>query len=341
MKISRGERVRPQKVCINGPEGVGKTTLAADLIKPLFVDAEGGTDHMDVDRVEVQSMKDIDEVFSFLCEEKNPYKTLVLDTIDWVEGKMIKELCAEHNTDSIVKVEGGYGKGFEILGERMLAFLEKLDRVRQKAGVHIVLLAHTKVQKFEDPQLAASYDRYQLKMEKKTSALVKEWVDALFFLNYNTKLADMKGGMTDKKRGVQGKERILYTSRTAAFDAKNRHGLPDEITVPEEHPASEMLDSVFYSSGSDIIDKARGDFAEEQEVKSLASRRDEEDGADEIPGLSESGTDKPDPLKDLIKRAGGIDAVNAFCEANNAKWDESMQKKALLKPDRFVEAVRG
>lgn len=333
VNITSGMKDRPQKVCINGPEGVGKTTLAAALPSPIFLDAEGGTDHLDVNRVEISSMEEAREVVQYLKKEKHDFKTLVLDTIDWVEGKLIKEMCAEHNTDSITKVEGGYGKGFEILAERTLDFLSTLDSLRKVKGMHIVLLAHTKIQKFEDPQLAASYDRYQLKMEKKTSALIKEWVDALLFLNYDTKLADQKGTM-EKKRGVQGKQRILHTSRTAAFDAKNRHGLPDEIKVGEENPAEGLLGTVFGSSGSAIIDNAREEFAKEQEAKS-STPRDQENDADDIPGLPKS----ENPIDRLVEQAGGTDLVMAFCASKGKEWDAEMQQKALKKPDAFLRAI--
>lgn len=49
--IKRGVQQRPQRVIIYGPEGVGKSTLAAGLPAPLFLDTEEGTQHMNVDRM--------------------------------------------------------------------------------------------------------------------------------------------------------------------------------------------------------------------------------------------------------------------------------------------------
>lgn len=331
INIKTGVKKRPQKVCIKGPEGSGKSTLAADLERPLFIDAEGGTDHMDVDRVEVNTMDQIREVFQHLKKEgKGKYRTLVLDTIDWIEKCMIKELCAEFNTDSIEKILDGYGKGYTELEDRMHQFLQQLEKVAAQADVHIVLLAHTKVQKFEDPELASSYDRYMLKMEKKTSALVKEWVDALLFLNFDTKLADQAGTMNNKKRGVQGKKRRLGTVRTAAYDAKSRHGLPDIVPVGEDHPAA-GLKPLFDFGG----EAAPAEEAPKEEPKKEV-RRDQEEGADEIPGID----NPPSELEQLVEKAGGIEAVSKFCVSKRRVWDESMQKSALLKPDAFVAAVK-
>lgn len=42
-QITRGLIVKPQKVVVYGPEGIGKTTFAADFPDPLFIDTEGST----------------------------------------------------------------------------------------------------------------------------------------------------------------------------------------------------------------------------------------------------------------------------------------------------------
>lgn len=43
IRIETGVKKCPQKVVIYGPEGVGKTTLAAAMPAPLFADCEHGT----------------------------------------------------------------------------------------------------------------------------------------------------------------------------------------------------------------------------------------------------------------------------------------------------------
>ena len=78
-----------------------------------------------------------------------------------------------------------------------------------------------------------AYDRYQLKLGKKTSSqtapLVKEWADMVLFMNYKTfsVATDDKG----KKHKGQGGVRTIYANHHPAWDAKNRHGLPDEFPM--------------------------------------------------------------------------------------------------------------
>ena len=45
MQITRGKRARAQKVVIYGPEGIGKSTFAAEFPNAVFIDTEGSTDN--------------------------------------------------------------------------------------------------------------------------------------------------------------------------------------------------------------------------------------------------------------------------------------------------------
>ena len=318
IKITKGKKNRPQKVCVYGPEGVGKTELAASLPNPLFIDAEGGSDHIDVERWEVNSMKEIREAIKFLLTEEHDYKSAILDTIDWVEKRDAQELCAKYKVDSIEKIEGGYGKGYTILEESLMSFLGELDKVRAK-GIHVVLLAHSKVLKFEDPELAAAFDRYQLKLEKKTSMLVKEWVDALLFANYVTNVTD-KAGTFDSKRGVGGKKRVLHTERSAAFDAKNRHGLTGSVEMPKDNPSVHIIEPIFGPLCAENTHKEPAKTAPPEETSD----------ADEA------------KLTDAIDKAGGKDAVIAFLKSKKEEMpmSDKFRARVLDNPQGFIDAVK-
>ncbi len=223
--VKSGPIGRPQRVVIYAPEGLGKTTLASQFPSPLFFDFEGGTHHLDVRRVEPSSLAEVESALAEIAKaspEAAGFRTVVIDTIDWLESLAIEAVCAEHKQSGI---EGfGYGKGYVFLAERMTRLLAQLDAVKN-AGFHVVLLAHSEIRKFEQPDAAGAYDRYQLKLEKKSEPLVKEWADALLFGNWKTRLAE-KG--EQKYKAVGGKDRVLFCNRSAAYDAKNRYGLSDE-----------------------------------------------------------------------------------------------------------------
>lgn len=224
LAIRRGKINRPQKVVLYGPEGVGKTTLASQTPDPVFLDTEGGTHHLDVVRIDAPATwEEITTAIAQLAKADHPFKTLVIDTADWLEKRLAEHLCRKANKESIE--EFGYGKGWVILAEEFAKFLASLDALLVR-GMHVVFLAHSTVRKFEAPDQAGSYDRFELKLSKQVAPLLKEWADVVLFATYITRIVEKDSG---KLRGVGGKERVLYANHSAAFDAKNRHGLPDKL----------------------------------------------------------------------------------------------------------------
>lgn len=222
LTIQRGVQVVPVRACFYGPSGVGKSTFAATCPSPLFFDFEKGSHHLSVDRVEPKDWDETILMLKALRDEPHTYKTIVIDTADWAEKLLIVYICKKHHKESIE--EFGYGKGYTILAEGFAEFLALLDELRAK-GIHIVFVAHSQIRKFEQPDQSGSYDRWELKLSKQCAPLLKEWSDMLLFCSYETKVVELDG----KKKAVGGRERVLYTSHTAAWDAKNRHGFADKL----------------------------------------------------------------------------------------------------------------
>ena len=229
MEITRGKIPSAKKVVVYGPEGIGKSTFASHFPDPLYIDTEGSTKDMDVARLpEVSSWQMIMEEIEYVKTHPGVCKTLVIDTIDWAEQLCVEYICAKHRKSGIE--DFGYGNGYVYTKEEFGRFLNKLEEL-VKTGVHVVLTAHAQIRKFEQPDELGAYDRYELKLGKKTSSqtspIVKEWADMVLFANYKTFAVsvDDKG----KKHKGQGGSRVMYTSHHPCWDAKNRYGLPDEV----------------------------------------------------------------------------------------------------------------
>lgn len=231
MEVISGKIPKPKKVVIYGPEGIGKSSLAAQFPNPIFIDTEGSTTELNVNRLrKPSSWTMLNEQIDWVKQQVGRFKTLAIDTVDWAEMLCIEAVCAQHNKKGIE--DFGYGNGYVYVKEELGRFLNKLSDVIE-AGLHVVLTAHSQIVKFEQPDEMGAYDRYQLKLGKKTSSqtapLVKEWADMVLFLNYKTisVAADDKG----KKHKAQGGARMIYATHHPAWDAKNRHGLPDEFPL--------------------------------------------------------------------------------------------------------------
>ena len=223
MNIIKGKIQRPQRVVIYGVESVGKSTFAAQFPAPLFFDIEGGTAHLDTDRVAVTSWPEL--LGGLAAFPKTDYQTLVLDSVDWAERLCVEDLLATTKKQSVE--DFGYGKGWVMVAERMSRFLGACDRVIG-AGKNVVVIAHSKVQRVEPPDLLAAYDRYELKLSKQSSPLVKEWADELWFFRFRVKALAQENG---RAKGIGGKERVIYTTHCAAYDAKTRSGLAEELPM--------------------------------------------------------------------------------------------------------------
>lgn len=231
MRIIEGKITRPQKVVLYGPEGIGKSTFASQFPDPLFIDTEGSTIHLDVKRLDAPtSWQMLFDQIKWVRDNK-PCKTLVIDTADWAEDLATKKICQQFNLDGI---EGlGYGKGFTYLEEEFGRMLNLLSDVIE-AGMNVVVLAHTTIRKFERPDEMGAYDRWELKLQKKTAPLLKEWSDMLLFANYKVHVINVTPGNAKAGQGkykAQGGKRVMYSLHTPSWDAKNRHDLPEEMDL--------------------------------------------------------------------------------------------------------------
>lgn len=229
MNITKGKIITAQKAVIYGPEGIGKSTFAAQFPEPLFIDTEGSTKNMDVARMDKpSSWAMLKNQIAYVKANPNVCKTLIIDTIDWAEQLCINDICATHDKEGIE--DFGYGNGYVYEKEEFGRFLNSLEELIEK-GINVVLTAHAQMRKFSQPDEVGEYDRWELKLGKKTgsqiSPLVKEWADMVLFANYKTyAVATDKDG---KKFKAQGGGRVMYTQHHPCWDAKNRFGLAEEL----------------------------------------------------------------------------------------------------------------
>ncbi|MBP1044873.1 ATP-binding protein [Enterococcus sp. BWM-S5] len=225
MNITKGRVAKAQKVVVYGPEGIGKSTFAAQFPDPLFIDTEGSTSNMDVARFDKPTswtmlLQQVDYV-----KMNRPCQTLVIDTADWAEELCKNYLMSANGWQAIDAT--GYGVRYVALATEWGRLLNKLSDLVE-AGINVVLTAHAQIRKFDQPDELGSYDRWELKLEKKNAPLAKEWADMVLFCNYKTiVIADGQDG----KKKAQGGKRVIYTTHHPAWDAKNRFELPDQLDM--------------------------------------------------------------------------------------------------------------
>lgn len=225
LNITSGRVNRPQKVVLYGVEGIGKTSLAAQTPEPLFIDTEGGTAHLDVRRLQKpETWEELIDLVKEVAATQDVCRTLVIDTADWAEQMAIDHICRKYKQTGLEAF--GYGKGYTFLAEEFSRFLGACDDVIT-SGKNVVITAHARQRRVELPDETGGFDVWGLKLSKQCGPLLKEWPDALLFINYKTYVV-----ATDtNSHKAQGGKRVIYTSHSPVWDAKNRHGLLDELEL--------------------------------------------------------------------------------------------------------------
>lgn len=234
--IQRGRASKPPRILCYGVEGVGKSTFGSQTPKPIFIQTEDGLDEIHCDKFPLATK--FDEVVSALAElrrDKHDYETVVIDSLDWLERLVFDKLCAEHAVTSIEQVGGGYSKGYTLALTSWRDIVSHLNALRNDRGMVVVLIAHSKVERFEDPE-SSPYDRYSPRLHKHAAALISEWCDAVLFATRRMRTQSEDAGFNRKRTiahaiGTAGGERILRCVGGPSCVAKNRYGIVEELPL--------------------------------------------------------------------------------------------------------------
>lgn len=255
-QVKRGRLGLPPRVLVYGPQGVGKTTIAADA-DALFADIEGGSGEADAARYPFNpgepdecKPRDYDQLVAaiddLLAHPGHGYSAFALDTADSLEALIHRHLCEKNKVSSIEKVGGGYGKGYRAAVEELRRLLAKLDLLRAQ-GVTVIFLAHSITSTFKNPE-GEDFDRFSLACHSLFAGQLYSWCDVVGFLHFEggSKKLDEDSSKERRARGWSTGRRIMQLAREAAWDAKWRLTVPMdlEFEVSNEHPWAPFADAI-------------------------------------------------------------------------------------------------
>lgn len=225
--ITKGKSIHAPRIFLYSTHGIGKSTFASQAPDPIFICTEDGLGSIDTSSFPLAtSSEDVFSAIKTLYTEDHQYKTVVLDSADWLENILQREIEARHDAKEL-----SYGKGAILLADKWREILDGFNALRNDKNMVVILIGHCEIKRFDSPEVEP-YDRYQPKLVGRASALLQEWADAVLFANYRTLVKkDDVGFNKSVTRGITTGERLLYTQETPAYLAKNRYNLPASLPL--------------------------------------------------------------------------------------------------------------
>ncbi len=246
----------PVAGAIVGPPGVGKTEFAMSFPSPKVYYEPQDTGVMDLinfrqvpqPRHDPEMISSFNELVQVGHKAGKLYalgvRTLVFDGLTGFE-----KMCFDYHCDQYFNGNNSetgfmsYNKGPERAAQIDWArFLDSLENAMNE-GLNVLLIGHTQVKTFANPD-GPDYDRFTPYLTKHVWQFTHRWARMILFYNYHFSLAQKAGGKDPntglpvdatnplKKAKIKDNDdvhRIIYTTFTPAWDAKNRFGLEPSI----------------------------------------------------------------------------------------------------------------
>lgn len=237
MEIVKSKLEAP-RILVYGKHKIGKSTFAAGCPKPIFLATEDGLGALGVDMIDcTKGYVDVLKAIKKISE--TDYRTIVIDSLDWLEKLIFEHVKAELGWNEI-NPPNTFGRGYIRAEDHWRYFIGEISKLHKTKKMMPVFIAHTKVSKFEDPE-RDNYDQYRLDLQDRAAGVLSEYVDIIAFVTDQVVTKEKKEEFGSKVIKAQSTgERIMKLGKSAAYEAGNRYGLPDELPLSWQVLAREL-----------------------------------------------------------------------------------------------------
>jgi hypothetical protein len=238
-QVTTAVKARPLGLVIHGVPSVGKTSFAAAMPAPVFIidsHEQGIHDLKRYNRLPadipvmptIQKWEDLLAALDELAKVKHPFKSVVIDSLTGFQTQAFRYVCdKEYKSDWSKQGFLSYSQGPKTTAKRYWPeLIDKLEAVRDR-GCNVCLIAHSRDKSHSNPR-GDDYVRYVPYLETDIWQATHRWAECVLFLDFAVKVDKSKG---IKGKGEGGEKRQIYTEYNAAYDAKNRFGLPPVLPM--------------------------------------------------------------------------------------------------------------
>lgn len=230
--LTQRKRPRPPAMLLYGPEKSGKTTLASEFPGAVFLQTEEGDGVLDLASMgKIESFSDLMEAIGMLYEREHAFQTVVLDSVSALQPLIWAE-TGERGDDKGNKKKRiedfGYGKGYIYALAVWQEVLDGLNALRRDRGMTIIMIAHSKIERFDDPE-TVGYSRYEIDLHDKARDFLKREVDIVMLLKADVSVKSEDAGFNKSRAIGQGGRSVwMHATSRPAYAAGNRYGLPEK-----------------------------------------------------------------------------------------------------------------
>jgi hypothetical protein len=224
--ISKTKQMRAPRILLAGVPKVGKSTFAAGAPNPIVIRTEDGLDGVDVSAFPLaETYEDVLSAIDTLTDEAHDFETVVLDSTDWLEPLLWAYVCKKNKWDNIEAA--GYGKGYVAAADEWRNLIERLEILRAKRNMAVILISHVSIKRIEDP-MTEGYDSYVLKTNAKASAILEEYADVVGFAAHRVAVRKTDAGFGQKQnKALKTGDRVLHLEPSPAYPSGTRFGFED------------------------------------------------------------------------------------------------------------------
>lgn len=264
--------VKPPIITLIGDPGTGKTSLGAMFPNPVFMQAEAVNGVFDTwaeemkpdlapmlpkavggmvkgGPLQISTKLEILNQIQWFIDIQHNYSTLILDSASVMHRMLEAELCLRDGVDNIAEACGGFQKGFLCLADWHLQIVRKLEELRDRRGMTIIILAHSGIQRMKNRPDLDDYTVYSMDMNDKSVPVYVSLSDAVLYLVKaeitKDKEVNTKGAVTKYGKMLQTGQRKIITTGDGQLGrvlAKNRYNFPPEILLNQgENPLLQYI----------------------------------------------------------------------------------------------------